>query len=434
MGIAERLYVDKELMGKYLSACSTEYRRQNKPGVTEVENHIVLPAKKVTDSDGVRRHIGGIVDNDFKFYEPSGHLHHLGEEKAGSMTEAYTVEEKDIVSFDKTVLYGGLILNHLGHFLVECSTRLWYWVENGDPDLEVIFVVEKEEQPSGRVKEFLSLMGIRKVSFIEIPTRFKKIIVPEDSSVMDGFFTEEFMTPFRAAALNIEAESFDKVYLSRGKFKSSVHIYGENDLEDVFRNNGYKVVYPETLSLKEQIAYIKGAKDIACVMGTAAHLFIFAAPGTKSVTLERTDEVIEEQILINQAARLNWSIVSGHMNFLPVKHSAGPIILGINTHAARYFTDNKFRFDRSKINRPKESRVRKVCFEWFGKYSSPSMNLWLEGIEPLFAKRVAAYCSKAFLSLRQRLFLVRTDGNTRIYRILGMEFRKKRYAVHKKIQ
>lgn len=432
MGIAERLYVDRELMGKYLSACSTEYRRPDKPGVTEVENHIILPAKKVTDGDGVRRHIGGIVDNNFKFYEPSGHQHHLGTDKTGSMIEGYAVEEKDIVSSDKTVLYGGLLLNHLGHFLVECSTRLWHWVEIGDSDLEVVFIVEKEEQPSARVKEFLDLMGIRKVSFVKTPTRFKKIIVPEDSSVMDGFFTEEFMVPFRTAALNVEAASFDRVYLSRGKFKSSVHIYGEKDLEKVFRDNGYKVVYPETLPLKEQIALIKGAKDIACVMGTAAHLFVFAAPGTRSATLERTDEVIEEQILINQAARLDWRIVCAHMNFLPVRHSAGPIILGINTHAARYFEDNGFRFDRSKVNRPKEECVRKVCFEWFGKYSSPSMNLWLEGIDPLFAKRVAAYCSKAFLSLRQRLFLVRTDGNTRIYRIFGMEFRKKRYAEHKK--
>lgn len=432
MGIAERLYVDKELMGKYLSACSAEYRRGNKPGVTEVKNHIILPAKKVTDSDGVRRHIGGIVNNDFKFYEPSGHQHHLGTDKAGSMIEGYAVDEKDIVSSDKTVLYGGLVLNHLGHFLVECSTRLWYWVQNGDPDLEVVFVVEKGEQPSGRIKEFLDLMGIKNVSFIKTPTRFGKIIVPEDSSVMDGFFTEEFMLPFRTAAMNVEAKSFDKVYLSRGKFKSSVHIYGEKDLEDVFCCNGYKVVYPETLPLKEQIAYIKGAKDIACVMGTAAHLVVFASAGTKSATLERTDEVIEEQILINQAARLDWYIVSAHMNFLPVKHSAGPIILGINAHAARYFTDNGFKFDRSKVNRPDERCVRKVCFEWFGKYSSPSMNAWLDEIDPLFAKRVAAYCSKAFLSLRQRLFLVRTDGNTRIYRILGMEFRKKRYAEHKK--
>lgn len=47
---------------------------------------------------------------------------------------------------------------------------------------------------------------------------------------------------------------------------------GEAYIEDVFRKNGFKILHPESMSLREQIAYLKGAKTVAGVIGTATHM------------------------------------------------------------------------------------------------------------------------------------------------------------------
>ncbi|MCQ2741610.1 MAG: glycosyltransferase 61 family protein, partial [Alphaproteobacteria bacterium] len=62
---------------------------------------------------------------------------------------------------------------------------------------------------------------------------------------------------------------------------------GEKEIEKVFKQNGYKIVYPEKLTLKNQIKCMGNAKEIVGVSGTGMHMALFAEKGTKITVLER---------------------------------------------------------------------------------------------------------------------------------------------------
>lgn len=429
MDDTKRIYTDPVLEEKHLSAHGINYFQSGMLSVAGVENHIVLPLRQERVDARGAKFSGGIVDDDFRFYPPCAHVHDLTCE-IGSLKKGYDFDPASVVNDDRTVVWGGVLFDHFGHFLCESLNRLWYVVNHSEQAYPVVFICEKTRAISAAVRSLLELLDLSgdRLILIDRPTRFAKIIVPEASSVLTGFYTKEFPLPFRAIAQKIASRPFEKVYFSRRKFRGGIKIYGEDKLEKVFRKNGYKIVYPEQISLREQIAYVKGAKEIACVMGSAAHLSLFASPGTKLIVLERTEHINKEQILINQAMELDWYSVCANMNYLPVGHEFSPILMGITDYAAAFFTDHGFSFNRKDVNRISDRCVRRFNQAWLSRYSSFKHNSQLEQIPPVYVHRLRLYCQTAFLSLRQRLFMKRTEGEFRVWSILGFSFKTKRHG------
>lgn len=423
-----RIYTDTSLFSQYQAASKVDYYRSGRSDVSAVENAVVLPCVKRRDANGKSVFVGGVIDAKGKFFTPSAHIHSLDDE-TGSLKQGYEFDCSSVVEDGRTVIWGGVLFDHFGHFLCESLNRLWYAAQYPEKKYPVVFICEKARKISSSVRSLLELLGISddRLILIDRPTRFERIIVPEQSSVLTGFYTKEFVLPFQKMATGIEAEPFKKVYFSRRKFKGGIKIFGEDKLERVFKANGYKVVYPERLSLKEQIAYVKGAKEMACVMGSAAHLSLFAAPKTKLIVLERTEHINKEQILINQAMELDWYSVGANMNYLPVGHEFSPILMGITDQAAAFFTDHGFKFNPKDVNRISDRYVRRFNQSWLSRYSSYKHNSQLEQIPPVYVHRLRLYCQTAFLSLRQRLFMKRTEGEYRVWSILGFSFKTKRH-------
>lgn len=422
-----RIYTDTSLFSQYQAASEVDYYRSGRSDVSAVENAVVLPCVKRRDANGKSVFVGGVIDAKGKFFTPSAHIHSLDDE-TGSLKQGYEFDCSSVVEDGRTVIWGGVLFDHFGHFLCESLNRLWYAAQYPEKKYPVVFICEKTRKISSSVRSLLELLGISddRLILIDRPTRFARIIVPEQSSVLTGFYTKEFVLPFQKMATGIEAKPFEKVYFSRRKFKGGIKIFGEDKLERVFKANGYKVVYPERLSLKEQIAYVKGAKEMACVMGSAAHLSLFAAPETKLIVLERTEHINKEQILINQAMELDWYSVGANMNYLPVGHEFSPILMGITDQAAAFFTDHGFKFNPKDVNRISDRYVRRFNQSWLSRYSSYKHNSQLEQIPPVYVHRLRLYCQTAFLSLRQRLFMKRTEGDRRVWSILGFSFKTKR--------
>lgn len=421
-----RIYADASIVPSYQAASAVDYYRPARPDVSAVENAVVLPCVKRRDANGKSVFAGGVIDAQGKFFTPSSHIHSLDDD-AGSLKQGYEFDGSSVVDDGRTVVYGGILYDHFGHSLVESLNRLWYVLERDGEETPVVFFTESGRSLCPQVAEMFSLLGLdKRLIFITRPTRFAKVVVPEQSGVLTGYYTDDFLTPFNAIRAAVRAKPFDKVYLSRRKFKGGIKIYGEDKLEKVFKANGYHVVYPEQISLKEQIAYIKGAKEIACVMGSAAHLTLFAAPKTRLIVLERTEHINKEQILINQARKLDWYSVGANMNYLPVGHEFSPLLLGVTDCVAAFFTDHGFKFDPKDVNRISDRAVRRFCRAFFTRYSTNKYNGALTGIDPVYVKRIKTCCSTAFLSLRQRLFRKQTDGDYRVYSLLGFSFKKRR--------
>lgn len=423
----KRIYTYEELVERYETAFAKDYFKPISARADEIDNATVLPLKKCLNETGNSYFQGGVVDENGVFFEPSAHIHVL-ENEIGSLKSAYVFDEKNVLFCNETVIYGGVLFDHFGHFLVESVSRLWYAVKNRDLPFPIVFIKEMSRDLSPQITDFFKLLGIEKerLVFIDQSTRFSKVIVPCQSGVFSGYYSDFFMLPYQAVADAVEAKPYDKVYLSRRKFKSGITIVGEDKLEKAFKANGFKVVYPERLSLREQIAYVKGAKEVACVMGTAAHLCLFAAEKTKMIVLERTEHINTEQILIQQAAKSDWYSLCANLNYLPVGHEFSPLLLGLTDCVAEFFKDRAFIFNEKDVNRVSNGAVKKFNRAFFARYSSNKYNGTLTGMDPVYVRRIKTCCSTAFLSLRQKLFMKRSDGLFRLYTVFGFSFKIKR--------
>lgn len=74
------------------------------------------------------------------------------------------------------------------------------------------------------------------------------------------------------------------VYVSRGQLKGHEGgILGESILEDYFMKSGYYIMYPEKMSIEEQLSLYTNAEKIIFADGSAFHLFVLVSNPNQKV-------------------------------------------------------------------------------------------------------------------------------------------------------
>lgn len=310
---------------KFEKQANTSYLKTEKLGCTTVDDGIILPLRKIDTPALNAIYEGGVCDSDFNFI--AGHIRNdNGKNDNLEIVRSYKTD--NIVLSEEEVVFVGLAFNHFGHFLIETLNRLWWVIENKRFDLKLVFVVDKiSEIP---YLELLELMGINKENIILLqkPTRFKKVIVPDQSLYFFSKYNREFNIPYNKILENITPSTDRKIYLSRTQFKKKDCI-NEEYFESFYKEMGFRIVYPEQLSLKEQISLISGADEIVSTTGTISHMAIFTKPGTKIVSLLRARSFFTVvQVMINQARELDYTFIDTTCNFLPSRYSANCYYIG----------------------------------------------------------------------------------------------------------
>lgn len=236
--------------------------------VATVPNGIILPQKEVPN--GPMWGLGGVCDEKGDFislsYYDGGWATHGGGYEWGN--ECY---------MDCDVVYFGMFFNHWGHFLVDLIGRLWYFAKNRDCKLKLAYL--GAEEPKGNFLEFFSLLGIEKEDLLHIttPTRFKNVIVPQYSCKSCGWYSDEYRSIFDSMIAAVENEgyvpadlpSLEKVYFTRlafGKAKSTE--IGEDKIAKWMETNGFSLIAPEKLSVRDQIYVWNHAGHIVCLDGS----------------------------------------------------------------------------------------------------------------------------------------------------------------------
>jgi len=272
---------------------------------------------------------GGVCDKDFNFI--AGHKRENSEKPINmECVRSYIVDENKLDKIDEEVIYGGVAFIHFGHFLVETMNRLWWIVRNEVYNLKVVFLKDKDFNSD--FLRLLELVGIRKenIVFLEKPTKYSKVYVPDQSLCYLNFFHKEYSCPYQSIIDNVIPNKDKKIYLSRTKFIKKDTI-NEQYFENFYRNLGYTIVYPEQLDIEKQVSIISGADEIVSTMGTISHLALFAKKGTKIVTLLRARNYFNKtQAIVNQSKELNYTFVDVTCNFLPHRYSANCYYIGPN--------------------------------------------------------------------------------------------------------
>lgn len=229
---------------------------------------------------------------------------------------------------NQKVIYGGVLSPHYGHFLIESTVRLYYYLQHRNDDTYIVFSKLVNYIPQF-VKDFFELLNIPddKIIYIDKITQFSQVIVPYKSFTR-SYYTNEFSVPFIEASKNIKPAQYQKIFFSRKDWNGVAKCLGENNLEKIFNKNGFKSIAMEKLSLRQQIAVIKGANVIAGINGTSFHNILFSASPKTLIMLNRNEET-DCQYIINQATNADCYLIKAYKNILPVNHAHGPFIVGV---------------------------------------------------------------------------------------------------------
>lgn len=331
-------------------------------GFTIYDNGIILPRKSV-DTDKLAFGRGGVIDSTGNYVEKSGLEFRFG----GS----YPISELEYR--DETVIYCGMFIKHWGHFLVEVVSRLWYFLEHDNGTVKYVFVVEENtiENVNGNYLAFFKLLGITdRIEFISKATKFKAVIVPELGYHRMKYYSNQFKKIFdtvakNALSINPTIHKAEKIYFSRGHFGKAVNSeIGHDFLEEYFESNGFKILYPEELTLEEMICYIRNADICATPSGTLPHNYLFAQDDKKVIIVERMTLINEMQVDVDRIKNLDVTYIDGHWLVYPETSGGGPFLYGY-TQEFRKFTKD-FNYKHPDIRFLSE-RYKKQCLRNFIK-------------------------------------------------------------------
>lgn len=311
-------------------------------------NATIFPLRDTREA-GILFGRGGVVDENGNYVPLSG--------INGRIYNSYPFTSPNCS--DHKVVYCGYMVNHWGHFLVEAVTRLWYVLEQ-DPTVEkyVFFLDEGEDRTiKGNYRKFFELLNIwDKVEFINTPTTYREVIVPEISFHCMQYYSPKFLAIFDALAENIVPdptwETYDKIFFTRSQFaKGNGYEFGMESLDSYFSNNGFATLAPEKLSLDQMIFCIRNAREVASISGSTPHNMLFASTGQKVTILERLVMNDDHQVCINRMRQLNATHIDSNFNVYSVDF-CGPYLLGYNHILERYTNSNNMnppdRFFRSE--------------------------------------------------------------------------------------
>lgn len=351
------------------------FEQKTELGVKIVEKGIIHPFQ-IYDYQNMwtKPSYGGVSDENLNYIEESSlvcvmpNMDNLVIGRINGFNPNY--DFKNIDYHDETVVYMGKMDDAWGHFVQESVTRLWYLADNPNCNYKLAYISGGND----RLLEYIHLFGISPERLIRIdkPTKFKEVIIPDASYRMSDFYHAKFKTIFNKMKENIPAEKHKKIYFTRAACPEKTRVLGEKALEDIFRENGYKIVAPEEISAREKIALIKGADIVAEVFGSGCLNIFFAKEGTKHIILNRSNFFYPEITFIDKISKSETYYIEAFKEFLPVHGGVGPFLLTLTPYLEEFF--NKFRFEYKSENLLKDFDLNSLIFykQWVASYSNPS--------------------------------------------------------------
>ena len=189
-------------------------------------------------------------------------------------------------------LWGGVLLNHFGHFLTESTPRLWALPELEGQIDGIVFLHKRNGEPTEFHRTFLKLLQCDlPIEVALAPTRVERLHVPGQGFGLGRItigtpkfrqlFTERF-------ARDIAPEGPERLYISRSALgPKRGGALGESLLEEHLAREGYEIFHPQQNRLETQIARYRAAQRIIALDGSALHLAAFVGSNAQRVAMIR---------------------------------------------------------------------------------------------------------------------------------------------------
>lgn len=330
---------------------------ERKLAATTVSNGLILPYRR---EKSMTYGLGGVLDAGRAFVPASAFFLLINKSQKPDWGGAYPYKEEEAQRLEEKVIFGGFLNNNeWGHFLTDWSVRLWY-AATEDTKSKVVFCQRGTADLHPNIQTLLKYAGLPKERLLFLkegdpPLRCAEIVIPEASLMPEGY-TREYRFLFEKAvravrALDLPYPRYEKLYMTRTGLEPKKD-FGEEELEECYRKNGYQVLRPEALSVEEQIYYLSYCRELVSLEGSAAHGIVFAPPGLRQTILEKTQAVNERQIVLQQCFETDVSYVGTYPRFKFYDYySDGPFLVGITSDFLHYAKTQEF------TERPKKSII-----------------------------------------------------------------------------
>lgn len=374
------IYMPQKFIKHFAPTFKHSYFSNRKLNAFEAEKAIILP-----NSDINGKTYGGVCDENFNLI--SGHQIFDTPLKSRHIWGSYRVPKDAVEYIDETVVYGGTMVNHPGQLVVESfADRIWWFLNNDDSKIKIAVVsiwsnTVWASEYAFFVKQFLSAFGLKddRVIYIKKATQFKKVIIPDQSSIPIKLFspyefTNEYIQVFRHIRNNTIPAEYKKIYLTK-KHTAKKNVIGEDYFIDFYKNKGFEIIAPEEYTISEKASLMYGADEVVTLDGTNSIFTVFCKPSVKLTILAKEyNNWNYVQHLITEAVGIKeFYLVNVSVNFLENNFSDGLSLICVTDEFKRYVKDV---FNEELDITPKESL--KGCLydylEYFPKHFSVPYN------------------------------------------------------------
>lgn len=336
------------------------YYRSEALKVMYVDNGIILPRKEADKVlyPNTWMGLGGVLDNYGNFIKMSGIKALYSDDLAFGGKYNYT----SIQECSEMVLYMGVFQPQWGHFLEEYCTRLWFYLKN-EVSCKIAYCGFncKQGDISGSFEDFFTYLGIKKEQLIDIrkPTRFKKIIIPEQSFLRLQYYTDDYKNIINTVYKNGVKNKwipYKNIYLSRVDFvnkNTPEKEHGEQEIQETFRKNGYQILEPEKLSVEEQMFYIRNCQVLVSTLGSVSSNAVFASNEAKIIYIRKGDSVVPETFQIDQMINVKdvtfIDCFFKPYRIFPFSYGSGPHFIGVTKEFKKFIKTNKMKLLNSHL-------------------------------------------------------------------------------------
>jgi capsular polysaccharide biosynthesis protein len=182
---------------------------------------------------------------------------------------------------DEPVLFGGHLMKHYGHFIIESMSRLW--ARDLFPNLPIMFTSPRKwRDPPGYGTDVLSALGLRnRTVTVDCPTLFREVVCPGTAIEYRWKAFAVADEPHTAVAKALHRSSRRTwqrpIYLTRSGLSDGLRkSVAEPELEAELSARNFEIVRPEELSLPDQISIFEQAPLIVATIGSALHTALFS--------------------------------------------------------------------------------------------------------------------------------------------------------------
>lgn len=307
---------------------------------------------------------------------------------------------------DETVVYIGLLYETWGHVFTDDIKRFWFLKTNTFlqefADCKLVYIMPQGTMTQNAI-ELFKLLGVDFSQFVKISenTQYKRVIVPDECFYSDEngevrYYTTEYkqlIQRVRSSSKDnfVEDDTCNKLYFSHARYSNTKDgTIGEEKLEEFFRGQGFRIVYPENYTLKEQLNMLANCHNFASTIGSCSHNTIFLPEHANVYLIPRAHYLTGYQLALDFLVDLNVLYIDSSLSVL-VKNKLpmqGPFYFYVSENLLRAFDadtvcDENY-YKRQLKDFKKYLNRAKLCIDLADRY------------QPEYYCRQLAYCMEKY--------------------------------------